>query len=239
VYRGRETPSWHTAFEYDKENNLIRKSVYSDSELSRYTLYTYYHDRLYEEAERDKKGNYTQIKQYEYDDKGNIFSIALRRTPYNGTTPAWETMELLFYSNNQQVDKKLEYYNGTLNSKSTYTYSPESLEVRTVYLGDLRDMSSQGIKTFSYNKKGKLKDKLNKITYTYLNYADGKEYVECCTTYSMVPEYDKAGNMTTLSYYNCENEPAGKAVITWEKGKTDMAMIIEVFDELHWYFTGC
>ena len=239
VYRGDDAAAWYDKFEYDKDNKLLKKSSYSKSVLTSSTNYTFINNKLYEEAELDKEGNYKRVEQYEYDDNGNLLSQSVRQVSYNDKNLTWYSLVLFTYNKDRKITNKFEYYNGTLQNKTDYEYQKNSLTMITPWLGDNRDVTGKTIKTFSYIDKGKNIGKIKELVNNAINLYNGEENIECCTTYTMIPEYDQAGNMSTLSFYNCEKELSGTAVILWEKGKTEMMLIKKIFERIHWFFTGC
>ena len=239
IYRGKDTPSWYSTYEYDEDNKLIKKSTYSSSELSSYITFTYINKKLYREAEYDKDGNNKSDILYEYDDNGNMITISTKKVPYDNKFLSWNSIQIFTYGSDQKISQELFYYEGTLSSRTLYEYKKDSFIKTSFGYGDLRDVSYKTITTYQYSEKGKNKGKLKELVNNSLNLHEGKEYVECCTTYSMKPEFGPAGNMTSLTFYNCENKISGTAVIIWEKGKTDMALIKKIFERIHWFFTGC
>lgn len=247
VYRGENSPAWYDKMEYDDSNRLIKKSIFSSAGLSSYTTFSYIDNKLFEEVEYDPEGNYKRVTSYEYNEKGNIISISLKEVPYNGKYLSWNTLEFFFYDpfyepssgTEQRISERLEYYDGSLHNRTLYDYKKDSLILNTFSYGDLRDVISKTETRYTYHAKGKNKDKLSELSNISISYYNGKESIECCTTYTMKPEYGSKGNMTKLMFYNCDNERTGFAVIVWEKGKTDLTFIKKIFKQIHWHFTGC
>ncbi|MBN2532087.1 MAG: hypothetical protein JXB88_04300 [Spirochaetales bacterium] len=239
TYRGEDSPSWYSIYEYDEANRLIKKSTYSSAGLNAYTTLTYVNNNLYEEAEFNKEGVCTQSIKNEYDKNGNIISISIKQTPYGGTYLSWSSLEFFMYDSEQKVIESLEYYDSTLENRTSYTYNKDNFIMNIITYGDNHDTIGKTVKSFKYLTSGKNKGKLEELINNRFACYDGKEEIECCTTYTMKPEYESQGNMTKLIFYNCENVKSGYAVVTWEKGKTDMELIKKIFEQIHWYFTGC
>jgi hypothetical protein len=240
MFRSGESPDWYSTFEYDENGNLVKKTTYSSSGISGYTTYIYREGNLHNETEYDSNNTITRQVLYEYDEKGKLMSVAVKEVPYDGKNLEWNKLELYVYNAGPNPAETYEYYNGSLDSKTTYTYDKNSVVSNEIWYGDVKNIIAKTILSYVYHEKGKLKNKLKEMKNSYFAIYDGEEHLDCCTTYSMKAGYDEMGNMTTLTYFNCENNLSGTAVIEWEKGKTDVRIIIrEIFERLHWYFTGC
>lgn len=198
-----------TLLEYDKMGNLIKQSIFDDSDSLSETSNYEYNDKKLEIKRNSYTYDFLFFKySYQYDNKNRVIEKTIyengrdivRKILYEYNYAGNKTKETIYTLNDEE--------DLSVDSRKLFKYDKSNILIEEIHISDGKEYKT----TYEYNEKGKLSKEISSEREILYSYDNNNKVTKTCIREDKKPWwkeedfYDSNGNKTSSIHYDDMNK---------------------------------